>query len=149
VNRTRELPSSTRALHCAAVAFACATVYNSCVAIRENLPGEPLGIGVPFSVPRAILVGWGSAVAAPWSMPLVGLLAATRQPENGGRKRSGLVCAGLGVAGIVGILLEPNTYRVKTWARSTRRAVLLHFGTCVSLAGAGLWHARCPQDRML
>jgi hypothetical protein len=129
--------TSTYALQCAELGFACATVYNSAVAIRENLPGEPLGIGVPFSVPTAILVGWGSAVAAPWSMPLVGLLAATRHPQNGGAK-TGLICAELGVAGIVGVLLEPNTYRVKTWVRSTHRAVLLHVATCVALSGTGL-----------
>ena len=140
LSRTREL-HSTRALQCAAIGFACATAYNSAVAIRENLPGEPLGIGVPLSVPSAILLGWGSAVAAPWSMPLLGLLAATRKPQNGAGNGSGMVCAGLGVAGIVGILLEPNTYRVRTWARSTRRAVVLHLGTCATLVGAGVWRA--------
>jgi len=133
---------SDRVLRLAALGFAGATAYNSVVSIRENLPGEPLGIGVPLSVPRAILVGWGSAVAAPWSIPLVGLVAATRHPQDGRRNRAGLVCAVIGVACIGGILLEPNTYRPKTWARPTRRAVLLHAATCATLVGGGLWHAR-------
>lgn len=139
----------SRVVQCAALGFACATVYNSAVAIRENLPGEPLGIGVPLSVPNTILVGRGPAVAAPWSMPLVGLLAASSQLQNRKGQWSGLVCVGLGVAGVVGILLEPNTYRATTWARSTRRAVLLHFGTCLTLAGAGLRHAVAGHPGMV
>jgi hypothetical protein len=128
---------TTGAMRAAAVSFAAATAYTSAVAIREGLPGQPLGIGVPLSVSTAVKVGWGSAVSAPWLMPLGALIAVTRPGP-----RSGLVCAGLGVAGIVGIGLEPNTYRVRTWVRATRRAALAHTVTCALLAGTGILQMR-------
>jgi hypothetical protein len=127
-----------RALRAAALGFACATGYNSVVAIREKLPGEPFGIRIPLSVPTGILVGWGSAVAAPWPMPVVALLATGRKAGRGRWTERALVSAGLGVAGIVGLLIEPNTYRPKSWTPATRRAVILHAATCVTLAAAGI-----------
>lgn len=133
---------SDRALRAAALGFACATGYNSVVAIREKVPGEPLGIRIPLSVSTGILVGWGSAVAAPWPMPVVALLAAARRPGRDGVAGPALVCAALGVAGIVGILIEPNTYNPKSWTPATRRAVVAHVATSVTLAGAGIWHLR-------
>ena len=131
-----------RALRAAALGFACVAGYNSVVAIRENVPGQPLGIRVPLSVSTGILVGWGAAVAAPWPMPVAALLAAVRQTRRQGGSGPALVCAGLGVAGIVGILIEPNTYNAKSWTPATRRAVLLHVATSAALAGTGIWHLR-------
>jgi len=133
---------SDRALRAAALGFACATGYNSIVAIRENMPGEPLGMRIPLSVSTGILVGWGSAVAAPWPMPVVALLAAARQARRDGVAGPALVCAGLGVAGIVGILIEPNTYNAKSWTPATRRAIVAHVATSVTLAGVAIWHLR-------
>jgi hypothetical protein len=83
---------SERSLRWAATGFACATAYNSAVAIREDLPGEPFGARVPISVPTGILTGWGSCVAAPWPMPVLGLLA-VRRPSSvalQGRGQAGL-----------------------------------------------------------
>ena len=107
-NRLLSSSSTTRAdgvLRAAALTFACATGYNSVVAIRDHVPGEPLGIRTSLSVSTGILVGWGSAVAAPWPMPALALLTAARQPGRGTQNRSALICAGIGVAGIVGILI--------------------------------------------
>jgi hypothetical protein len=132
---------SDGALRAAAIGFACATGYNSVVAIREKLPGEPLGMRIPLSVSTGILVGWGSAVAAPWPMPVVALVAAARA-GRGGVAGPALVCLGLGVAGIVGILIEPNTYNAKSWTPATRRAVVAHVASSMTLAGAGIWHLR-------
>jgi hypothetical protein len=129
-----------RSLRVAALGFVCATGYNSIVAIRENLPGEPLGIRIPLPVSLGVLVGWGAAVAAPWPMPVAALLAAARGRK--GVAGPGLVCAGLGIAGVVGILIEPNTYEVASWSPATRRAVLLHIAASMALTGAGLWHLR-------
>jgi hypothetical protein len=131
-----------RALRAAALGFAGATGYNSVVAIREKLPGEPLGIRIPLSVPTGVLMGWGSAVSAPWPMPVCALLAANRQAGRDGVAGPALVCAGIGAAGIVGILIEPNTYNAKSWTPATRRAVVAHVATCVTLAAAGIWHLR-------
>jgi hypothetical protein len=136
------MDGSDRALRAAALGFACATGYNSVVAIRENVPGEPLGIRVPLSVSAGILVGWGSAVSAPWPMPVAALLLAARQTGRVGVVAPVLVCAGLGVAGIVGILIEPNTYNAKSWTSATRRAVVTHVVTSATLAGTGIWHLR-------
>ena len=54
----------------ASFAFAGASVLGSVVAIRDQLPGEPLGVSIPLSVPAGLLAGWGAAVAAPWPMPV-------------------------------------------------------------------------------
>jgi len=129
------------ALRAAALGFACATGYNSVVAIREQLPGEPLGLRIPLSVSTGILVGWGAAVAAPWPMPIVALVAAARVRRDGATGPA-LVCLGLGLSGIVGILIEPNTYNAKSWTPATRRAVVAHVVSSVTLAGAGIWHLR-------
>jgi hypothetical protein len=43
----------------ASLAFAGATVLGSVVAIRDQLPGEPLGVGIPLSVTAGLLAGWG------------------------------------------------------------------------------------------
>lgn len=133
---------SERSLKWAATGFACATAYNSAVAIRENLPGEPLGVRVPISVSTGILTGWGSCVAAPWPMPVLGLLAVRRPSHDKGGDKPAYVCAALGVAGLIGILIEPNTYRARSWTRRTRRAVRLHVGSCAVLVGTGVWHIR-------
>ena len=127
-----------RMLLAAARGFACVTACNSVVAIRENLPGEPLHLRIPLSVSAGSLAGWGSAVAAPWPMPVVALVAARRAGRDGSRRAS-LICAGVGIAGIVGILIEPNTYQARSWSRATRRAVVAHVAASVTLASAGIW----------
>jgi hypothetical protein len=71
-------------------------VLGSVVAIRDQLPGEPLGVSIPLSAPAGLLAGWGAAVAAPWPMPVVAVTAAAaarrREPGPG----AGAVCAGGG-----------------------------------------------------
>jgi hypothetical protein len=111
------------ALGAAALGFACATGYNSVVAVRDKVPGEPLGI-------------------APWPMPVAALIAAFRQVKGKGVVGPALVCAGLGVAGIVGILIEPNTYKTQSWTPAVRRTVVAHIVTSATLAGVGMWHLR-------
>jgi hypothetical protein len=135
---TRRTDGRDRALLATALGFAGATGYNSVVAIREQLPGEPLGIRIPLSVSTGILLGWGSAVAAPWSMPVAALLAAGRRAGRAGTTRPALICAAVGAAGLAGILMEPNTYKRRSWSPATRRAVVAHVATCVTLAGAGI-----------
>src|SRR4029077_20234686 len=80
----REKPTvmeSGRRLQLAAWAFAAATIFGSAVSIRNRLPGEPLGIRVPLSIPAGLLVGWGAGVAAPWPMPAAAGIAAGRSPR--------------------------------------------------------------------
>jgi hypothetical protein len=138
VVETTEADGADPALCAAALAFACAAAFGSAVAIRDDLPGQPLGIRVPLTVPTGILVGWGGAVAAPWPMPVVALIAAFRAGGTDSRGGPGLVCAGLGIAGIVGILIEPLTYRSKSWTPATRAAVVAHTAGSAALAATGL-----------
>lgn len=137
---------SDRALRAAAAGFACAAVFGSAVAIRDDLPGEPLGIRVPLTVPVGILVGWGAAVAAPWPMPFAAVIAAARASDEDRRAAPALVCAGLGVAGIVGILIEPVTRNPGSWTLATRAAVVLHVAASAALAGTGLRHLVKSRD---
>jgi len=130
------------ALRAAAVGFACTTAFTTAVAIRDDLPGRPLGIGVPLSVRRGVLVGWGAAVAAPWPMPVAAVIAAARANGPEGGSGPALACAGLGVAGIVGLLIEPNTYNRQSWTPANRIAVSAGFVACTLLAAAGLRHWR-------
>ncbi len=130
-----------RALRFAALGFACNVGLGTVVAIRDNLPGRPLGIQVPLSVPAGILVGWGAAVAAPWPMPVAALMAAARVDEEDARLGPGLVCAGIGMAGIVGLLIEPNTYLRRQWSWATGASITLGFLTSAALATAGLYQA--------
>ncbi len=138
--RVSRTDATGRALRRAAVAFACTVGFTSAVAVRDDLPGRPLGIGAPFSVPTGILLGWGAGVAAPWPMPVAALVASRR--ANQGDSVATLVCAGLGFAGIVGFLIEPNTYNPKGWTRANRTAIAS--GVCASavLATTGLRHWR-------
>src|SRR5205823_3626807 len=78
-------------------------------AIRDELPGEPLGITVPLSVPAGLLAGWGAAVAAPWPMPASALIAAVRAQRTGASAIAGALCAIIGLGCIAGTLVEPVT----------------------------------------
>ncbi len=131
-----------RALRFAALGFAGNVGFGTLVAIRDNLPGRPLGIQVPLSVPAGILVGWGAGVAAPWPMPVAAVMAAAHVEKEDAGLGSGLVCAGIGMAGIVGLLIEPNTYRRSQWSVATRASITLGFLTSAALAAAGLRLAR-------
>lgn len=133
------------ALLVSAVAFACTCAYTSAVAIRERLPGRPLRVSVPLSVPVGVLVGWGAAVAAPWPMPVAALVAATRAREGPRGARAALVAAGVGIAGVIGLLMEPNTYDLGAHSRANRRAIVLGFATTGALAMTGLRRRRAVQ----
>jgi len=129
-----------RALRNAAIAFACTVGFTTAVAVRDDLPGRPLGLGVPLSVPTGILVGWGAGVAAPWPMPVAALIASRR--ANRGDSVAALVCAGLGIAGIAGFLIEPNTYDPKAWTPANRNAIAAGLLASAALATTGLRHWR-------
>jgi hypothetical protein len=147
VSRTPTAAAATegtaRRVRWAAVAFALTSVYTTVVSARERLPGRPLGIGVPLSVPVGLLFGWGSAVAAPWPMPVGALVAARRasHPEIGAR--ASLACALIGIGGVLGLLMEPNTFDVRAHSRANRLAIVTGFLTTGALASAGLaaWRA--------
>jgi hypothetical protein len=122
----------------AAIAFAGAAGFGSAVALRNNVPGEPLGLKIPLSVRSGLLVGWGAGVAAPWPMPVVGLIAAAKTGRDERQGGPGVVCAGLGVACIVGTLVEPVTHHRRPWTPAIRAAILVNLGASLLLTAAGL-----------
>src|SRR5208283_4025626 len=138
VTESTRIQDADRWLRVAALGFACAAGFGTAVAIRDDLPGEPLGIRVPLTVPTGILVGWGGAVAAPWPMPVAAVTAAFRASRADSRAWPALVCACLGIGGIIGILIEPVTYQPRSWTPATRAAVLLHVAGSAGLAATGL-----------
>jgi hypothetical protein len=82
-------------------------------------------------------------------MPAIALVAAAQAREGPRAARAALLAAGVGVAGVIGLLLEPNTYDLGAHSGANRRAILLGFATTGALAGTGLlrWRSvRGPDD---
>ena len=132
--------SPDRALLAASVAFAAAAGLGSAVAIHDDLPGEPLGITVPLSVPAGLAIGWGAAVAAPWPMPAAALIAAVRAQRPCASAATGALCAGIGLGCIAGTLAEPVTRGPRTWSPLTRLAITANIAASAALVVAGLRH---------
>jgi hypothetical protein len=124
----------------ASLAFAGATVLGSVVAIRDQLPGEPLGVSIPLSVTAGLLAGWGAAVAAPWPMPVAAVTAAAMARRRRPSVRPGAVCAAIGLGGIVGTCIEPVTRRPRSWSVATWLAIGANLSASAALVAAGTWH---------
>jgi hypothetical protein len=126
---------SDRLAVAAAGLFAVCSGLGAAVSLREDIPGEPLLIRVPGSVAVHLAIGWGSALSAPWPMPVAALGAAIwARPGLGWPARTLL---GIGVAGLAGILVEPAT-----WGRRSRRAAVaamvpLNLASVAALIWAG------------
>src|SRR5215472_10071928 len=117
----------------ASLAFAGAAVLGSVVAVRDQLPGEPLGVGISLSVPAGLLAGWGAAVAAPWPMPTAAVTAAVMARHREPGARPGGICAAIGLGCIVGTLIEPVTRRPRSWTPAT------------GWRSASTWQCRLPS----
>ena len=136
--------NTNRALLGASLAFAGATVLGSAVAIRDQLPGEPFGVGVPLSVPVGVLAGWGAGIAAPWPMPVAAVISAApaqREPEA----FPGTVCTVIGLGCIFGTLIEPVTRRPRSWSPAAGLAIGLNVAASAALIAAGLHHRATAQ----
>ncbi|MFH5824279.1 hypothetical protein [Georgenia sp. AZ-5] len=121
-----------RSLLAPAVAFAAVTAYGSAVALRHDLPSEPLGHRFPpLPVPLSLSAGLSAGTAAPWPMPLATLLAAVSARPGG--SAPGRVCAWVGAALISGTLVEPLT-----WGRRSHEAAALATVPLNLLVGAWL-----------
>jgi len=120
----------------AAAAFAGASAFGSAVAVRHDLPGRPLGVSVPLSVPAGLLAGWGAGVAAPWPMPVAGLIAASASVRSPRSAAPAVVCQALGIGCIAGTLVEPVTYRPRSWAPGVRAAIVGNLAASALLAAA-------------
>ena len=131
----------------ASLAFAGAGVLGSVVAIRDQLPGEPLGVGVPLSVTAGLLAGWGAAVAAPWPMPAAAVTTAVMARRREPSARPGAVCAAIGLGCILGTFIEPVTRRPRSWSPATRLAIGANLSASAALVGAGAWHWATARRR--
>jgi hypothetical protein len=127
--------------------FAGAAVWGSAVAIRDQLPGRPLGITVPLSVPAGVVAGWGAGVAAPWPMPVAAIAAAAAARLRTPSPRPGAVCAMIGAGCIVGTLIEPVTQRPGSWSRATALAIGFNLAASAGLIAAGLRHSATARAR--
>jgi hypothetical protein len=133
------------ALLSASLAFAGATVLGSAVAIRDQLPGQPLGVGVPLSVPAGLLAGWGAGVAAPWPMPVTAVMAAATARRQEPSALPGTVCTVIGLGCIFGTLIEPVTRRPRSWSSATGLAIGLNLAASAALITAGLRHSAAAR----
>jgi hypothetical protein len=129
----------------ASLAFAGAAVLGSVVAVRDQLPGEPLGVSIALSVPAGLLAGWGAGVAAPWPMPVAAVMTAARARHRELGARPGAVCAAIGLGCIVGTVIEPVTRWPRLWSPATRLAIGVNLATSAALIGAGVWHAAAAR----
>jgi hypothetical protein len=136
-----------RALLSASLAFAGAAVLGSTVAIHDQLPGQPLGVSIPLSVPAGLLAGWGAGVAAPWPMPAAALAAAAMARRREPSVRPGAVCTAIGLGCIIGTLIEPVTRRPRSWSPATRLAIGVNIAASAALIGAGLRHSATVRAR--
>jgi hypothetical protein len=101
-------------------AFVATTVYGALVAVRDQLDGRPLGVGVPWPVWVQTLT-WGTALSAPpVGLVLLGIAVATRSMR---------LITVLAATFLVGVLMEPNTWhtlaRPVAWPARTLALVLL------------------------
>jgi hypothetical protein len=136
-----------RALLGASLAFAGAAMLGSVVAIRDQLPGEPLGVSVPLSVPAGLLAGWGGG-----GRRTVADAGGSRYDSGGGpvpeaSTRPGEVCAAIGLGCIVGTFIEPVTHRPRSWSAATRLTIGVNLAASAALAGAGAWHAATARGQ--
>ena len=131
----------------ASLVFAGAAVWGSAVAIRNQLPGQPLGITVPLSVSAGLVAGWGAGVAAPWPMPVAAIAAAATARFRAPSPRPGNVCAIIGTGCIVGTLIEPVTERPGSWSRATALAIGFNIAASAGLIAAGLRHSAAARVR--
>jgi hypothetical protein len=122
------------------VAFAGATGLGSAVAVRDQLPGRPFGISVPLSVPAGLLAGWGAGVAAPWPMPVAAVIMAARARRTASGVLAGAVCAGIGMGCLAGTVIEPVTWRPRSWTPWTSVAIACNVAASAALTGAGWRH---------
>jgi hypothetical protein len=131
----------------ASLAFAGAAVLGSVVAVRDRLPGEPLGVGISLSVAAGLLAGWGAVVAAPWPMPVAAVTAAAMARHREPSAHPGAVCAAIGLGCIIGTFIEPVTRRPRSWSAVTRLAIGLNLAASAALVGAGASHAASARRR--
>lgn len=119
----------------ASTLFAGTAAYGAVVGAREDVAGEPFGWRLPGRVGVQEAWGYGSGTMAPWPMPVAALVAAVRaQPGTDGPAR---VCMAVGAACVVGTLVEPVTWGLRSTTTATTRATALNLVSGVALVLTG------------
>ena len=135
VRRAWEVVMVNRGLVAAASGFAGATTFGAFVSVRENIPGEPLGLNLPGRVPVHLRLGLGSGLSAPWPMPVAAMVAALR--SGPGQPLPGRVCAAVGAIVLGGTVVEPATWGRRSRAPLVSAAVALNLISGIALMTAG------------
>lgn len=105
------------------------------MSLKEDVRGAPLGIDLPGSVGVHLAVGGGSGLTAPWPMPALALGAAVwAGPEVRWARPT---CAALGMAILVGTIIEPVTWGRRPSSPLTAAAVSLNLIAAVALLTTG------------
>ncbi len=119
----------------AASSFALTSTLGAAVSARHDIPGEPLGLRVPTPVRVQLLTGLGSGLSAPLPMPLAARGAAGA--ADGRETWPSRLCAGIGGAALVGMLVEPVTWGRRSEARSVKATVAVNVVSAAALLLAG------------
>ena len=123
-----------RAVAAAGLFAACSTV-GAVISLRQNIPGQPLGIRAPGTVARHLAIGGGSALSAQAPMQAAALVAAfCGRPGLSWPART---LTGIGVAAFAGILAEPVVWRRDAHSRVVTAMLPLELASAAALIWAG------------
>jgi hypothetical protein len=119
----------------AAGLFIGCSALGAAISLRQDIPGEPLGIRVPGTVATHLAIGWGSALSAPVPMQVAALAAALSAWP--GLTWPARTLTGIGVAGLAGILAEPVTWGRRPRSCAVRAMLPLELASMAALIWAG------------
>ena len=116
------------------VLFAATTTWGAVVSVREHVPGEPLLVRVPGSIPRQLAAGWGAGLSAPWPMVALAVGNTVRSRPDHAADR---VLTTLGVCVCLGTAIEPVTWGRRARSRGVASAVVLNLAAAAAMIRAG------------
>jgi hypothetical protein len=130
-----------RVLLVPAALFVVSTAYATAVAATEpDLLGEPFGLRVPGRVRTHLTLGLGSAISAPWPMPVIAMWAAGRGTPASAWAGRTVTIVGIGV--LAGTLAEPVTWGRRPASPRARASIPLHLAIGAALVSAGTHRLR-------
>lgn len=125
-----------RVMLSAAALFTTSTVIGTIVSFQEEVPGEPFGRTIRWSIledPAGRLLG-GSGISAPWMMPAVCLaVAVVARP---GQKCPRRMITGIGATLTLGQLIEPVTWGLRSHKPQVFGMVALNLLSAVALVAS-------------
>jgi hypothetical protein len=124
-----------------AALFLASTAYATAVAAtKPDLPGEMFGLHLPGQVRTHLALGLGSAISAPWPMPVITTWAAVR--GTSGSKWAALTVAVVGSGMLAGVLAEPVTWGRRPAPPSARVTIPIHLAIGAAMVSAGTHRLR-------